>query len=395
MRGEDKHRIDWMLIAKYISRTISEFENLRLQNWLKSDWEHRQFFEHAKHYYSREDFPLPDEKQIDRNWTEFYGRMKQNQVRRIWHGIGSVAAMAILLIGSVWMWKTLLDDSGRLAQQQILPVNAQAILILSDGSSVNLENNGEEKTLTDRDVQINRQGKGLVYHPHAGKNADTLFNTVQVPQGGEYHLILSDGTQVWLNAQTRFTYPVAFGQGERKVRLEGEAYFEVMPGHTSFLVETQRMNVRVLGTSFNVNAYPDEKITVTTLVSGKVEIQAEEENRVLQPGEQASRRAGEQGDIQVNRVNPLHYTQWKEGYFSFRDNTLTDIMHVLARWYEMEYEFESPDLEQICFFGVLNRRQDMKELLQEFEKTGKVRFEYKGNKVRICAGESGNNGTTI
>ena len=97
MRGEDKHRIDWMLIAKYISRTISEFENLRLQNWLKSDWEHRQFFEHAKHYYSREDFPLPDEKQIDRNWTEFYGRMKRKQVRRIWHGIGSVAAMAILI----------------------------------------------------------------------------------------------------------------------------------------------------------------------------------------------------------------------------------------------------------------------------------------------------------
>lgn len=106
-------------------------------------------------------------------------------------------------------------------------------------------------------------------------------------------MILSDGTQVWLNAQTRFTYPVAFGQGERRVCLEGEAYFEVMPGHASFLVETQRMNVRVLGTSFNVNAYPDEETTVATLVRGKVEVQAGEGNRILQPGDQASRRDGE------------------------------------------------------------------------------------------------------
>lgn len=181
MQEKDKHQIDWMLIAKYISRTISEFENLRLQNWLKSDQKRRQFLEHAQHYYSREDFPLPDEKQIDRIWTEFYGRMKQKQVRRIWNRMGSVAAMAILLIGSVWMWKTL---PGRMVQQQqILPVNAQVVLILSDGSSVSLENDGEEKTLTDRDVQINQQEKGLVYHPRSGQ-ADTLFNTVQVPQGG-------------------------------------------------------------------------------------------------------------------------------------------------------------------------------------------------------------------
>ncbi|MDE5639683.1 MAG: FecR family protein [Odoribacter sp.] len=395
MQEKDKYKIDWELIAKYIGRTISEFENLRLQNWLKGDYKRRLFLKHAQHYYSREDFPLPDEKQIDRIWTEFYGRMKQRRMRRIWHRIGSVAAVAVLLLGSVWMWKTVSDAPDRLAQQQqILPGNAQAILILSDGSSVSLKNNGEEKTLTDRDIQINQQEKGLVYHP-SSKKADTLFNTVQVPQGGEYHLVLSDGTQVWLNAQTRFTYPVAFGGDERKVRLEGEAYFEVRPGRACFVVETQRMNVRVLGTSFNVNAYPDGKATVATLVRGKVEVLSGEGKRVLQPGEQAVRQDGEQGDIQVCRVNPLHYILWKEGYFSFRDNTLMDIMHVLARWYEMEYEFESPELEEICFFGVLDRRRDMKELLQEFEKTGKVKFEYEGNKVRICVGKSENNGITI
>ncbi|MDE5610544.1 MAG: FecR family protein [Odoribacter sp.] len=384
MQGKDRNRIDWMLIAKYISRTISEFENLRLQNWLKGDPERRAFLEHAQNYYSREDFPLPDEKQIDRIWIEFCGRMKQKRERRVWHWIGRVAAMVILFIGSVWAWRMYPVSSDSLErQQQILPENSPVLLILSDGSSVVLESDEEERTLTDQDVRINQHGKGLVY-PANSKKSDTLLNTIQVPQGGEYHLVLSDGTRVWLNAKTRFTYPVAFGEGKRKVRLEGEAYFEVQPGHCGFIVETERMNVQVLGTFFNVNAYPDEKTTVATLVKGKVEVQSGEEKHILQPGEQASRETGE---IKVNQVNPFHYIQWKEGYFSFRDNTLSEIMRVLGRWYEMEYEFESSELEEICFFGVLNRNRNMKELLREFEKTGKVRFEYEGNKVRICAGE--------
>ncbi len=386
MGERDRHKIDWMLIANYISRTISEFDYLRLQNWLKNDPERRRFLEHAQHYYSREDFPLPDEEQIDRIWKEFYGRMKQKQERRLWHRIERVAAVAILLIGSVCAWKMYPHSSDMQAQQPILAGNSQAVLILSDGSSVTLENDGMERTVTDQDIQINQQGKGLVY-PACSKKSDTLFNTIQVPQGGGYHLVLSDGTQVWLNAKTRFTYPVAFGEKERRVHLEGEAYFEVMPGHTGFIVETERMNVRVLGTSFNVNAYPDEQVTVATLVKGKVEVRSGQEKQVLRPGEQASREKGEEGDIKVNKVNPLHYIQWKEGCFSFRDNTLSEIMRVLVRWYEMEYEFESPELEEICFFGVLNRSRNVKELLQEFEKTGKVRFEYEGNKVRICAGE--------
>lgn len=384
MREKERNRIDWELIAKYISCTISEFENLRLQNWLKGDPERREFLRHAQNYYSREDFPLPDEKQIDRIWVEFCGRMEQKRVRRVWHRIGRVAAMVILLIGSVWGWRMFpgsSDISER--QQQILPENSPVLLILSDGSSVVLGNDEVERTLTDRDVQINQQGKGLVY-PACSKKSDTLLNTIQVPQGGEYHLALSDGTQVWLNAKTRFTYPVAFGDGERKVRLEGEAYFEVEAGHNRFIVETERMNVHVLGTFFNVNAYPEEKVTVATLVKGEVEVRSGEMKHVLQPGEQA---VGGAGDIKVNQVNPLHYIQWKEGYFSFRDNTLVEIMHVLGRWYEMEYEFESSELEEIRFFGVLNRYRNMKELLQEFEKTGKVKFEYEGNKVRICASE--------
>lgn len=384
MQDKNKRPIDWILIAKYISQTISEAENVRLQNWLKGDARRGKFLEHARHYYSRQDFPLPDEKQIDEIWIAFLGEMKRKRAKRIRLQMLRIAAMFILLIGGFWTWKTLdISPDMLVYEPRILPARHQATLILSDGSSVNLGNAEEERILTDRDVPIGQQGKKLVYSGYR-KNADTLFNTIQVPQGGEYHLVLSDGTEVWLNAQTRFTYPVAFGEGERKVQLEGEAYFEVQPDGKRFVVETRKMDICVLGTAFNVNAYPDEKATVTTLVKGKVEISAATGKRILQPGEQASR---EDGEISVEQVNPLYYTQWKEGYFSFRDNRLTDIMHVLARWYDMEYAFESPELKEIRFFGVLSRYRDMKELLHEFEKTGKVKFRYEGHKVWIGPGE--------
>ncbi len=155
MGERDRHKIDWMLIANYISRTISEFDYLRLQNWLKNDPERRRFLEHAQHYYSREDFPLPDEEQIDRIWKEFYGRMKQKQERRLWRRIERVAAVAILLIGSVCAWKMYPHSSDMQAQQPILAGNSQAVLILSDGSSVTLEDDGMERTVTDQDIQIN------------------------------------------------------------------------------------------------------------------------------------------------------------------------------------------------------------------------------------------------
>ena len=213
---------------------------------------------------------------------------------------------------------------------------------------------------------------------------DTLYHTVEVPRGGEYHLTLSDGSKVWLNAESRLTYPAAFGTSERRVRLEGEAYFEVEPGKGHFIVETGDMNVRVLGTAFNVNAYKNETATRTTLVHGKVEVMTggDELQQVLVPGEQAIFDR-ESGQLEVKQVNTDLYTRWIKGQFVFRDTPLRDIMRTLARWYEMEYEFTDAELESLCFYGVISRFERVEGLLEQFEKTGKVHFEYQGNKVIV------------
>ena len=212
---------------------------------------------------------------------------------------------------------------------------------------------------------------------------DSVYNTIQVPRGGEYSLTLADGTRVWLNSQSSLRFPVAFRGEERRVQLTGEAYFEVTPGRKRFIVETKSVAVRVLGTAFDVNAYEDETVIRTTLVRGKVEILAGgKEACVLQPGQQSvvERATGKTGVLQVNTSL---YTQWKDGRFVFRDHTLEDIMRTLARWYDMEYEFVDPGLQQQRFYGVINRFEDVKGLLAQFEKTGKVKFEYEGNRVII------------
>lgn len=144
------------------------------------------------------------------------------------------------------------------------------------------------------------------------------------------------------------------------------------------------MNVRVLGTAFNVNAYKDETVTRATLVHGKVEVLTIKDDlkKVLAPGEQAIFDR-ECGQLEVKQVNADLYTLWIKGQFVFRDTPLRDIMRTLTRWYEMEYEFTDPELESRCFYGVISRFEHMESLLEQFEKTGEVHFEYQGNKIIV------------
>lgn len=383
MFREDHQEIDWELIRKHITGEISETEQWQLEKWMEGDELRRRFVEHARYYYLREDFPLPDEKRVDSAWRHFRQQMYKKRQRRIYAFIFRMAAVFVVAIGLLWMWDSGARHNLSESPPRIWPAHQKALLTLSDGSTVHLNVEEEKKVIKDHEVEIGLQGKGLVYAPGTQK-ADTLWNSVTVPQGGEYHLVLSDGTQIWLNAETHLTYPVTFGGSERRVHLEGEAYFKVMPNGKRFVVETMGSEVEVLGTSFNVQAYAEEEAVVTTLVEGKVKIAAGKEVCVLHSGEQARKEVRED-KIKVQRVNTLYYVQWKEGYFSFRDDRLKDIMRVLARWYNMEYEFEASELKEVRFFGQLSRYQDMVELLKEFERTGKVKFRYEGRKVKVCA----------
>lgn len=378
--------IDWLLIRAKVEGTLSEEDNRRLEAWMCGHTERRQLVERAVRYYATDEIPLPDEEQVDIAWQRFNTKYAKSNVRFIRRLTGwAVAASVILAVGCWWM---LSDTDDRVVdteylQAVVLPDNGKACLILSDGTQVELGTDSLKNRHIDRQVGMKLDDTKLVYEQN-GTGTGDICHTLRVPKGAEYSLVLGDGTHIWMNAGTELVYPVAFTGDIRKVRLSGEAYFEVAQDvHRPFIVETESVNVKVLGTSFDVNAYADEPTVVTTLVTGKVQLTTIVGNHcLLSPSEQAIVSKVD-GQLKVREVNTSLYTAWRTGRFVFRDQTLKEIMRSLSRWYDITYEFSTPELETLCFYGSIDRYENVIELLRQFEKTGKVRFEYQNKKIMI------------
>ncbi len=380
----EQKQIDWTLIQKLIDGNLTENEKKQLESWMRGDEKRQRFVKQARLYYKR-DLPVIDETRILNAWQYFVQIQKEKQKKRTW-GMRiwwSVAAIFILFIAS-WLWVSTSQRSLDERPSQMFTLKNNDIrLIISDGTEINLTSKKLGNTTIDKGTNVQLEEKSLSYEKNQSTQ-DTLYHIVEVPRGGEYQLTLSDGSRVWLNAESRLAYPTVFGKSERRVHLEGEAFFEVKPGNIRFVVETEDMDVRVLGTTFNVNAYKDEQETRTTLVQGKVEVLACKDSlqRILQPGEQAI-FAKTRGQLDVKQVNTDLYTRWVKGQFVFRDTPLSDIMRTLSRWYEMEYEFVDTELKNYRFYGVISRFDQVENLLHQFEKTGKVHFEFQKNKVIV------------
>ena len=195
-----------------------------------------------------------------------------------------------------------------------------------------------------------------------------VYNKVEIPRGGEYALVLSDGTKVHLNSMSSLRFPVAFTTGKREVELQGEAYFEVSKTGQPFIVNVNGMQVEVLGTTFNISAYPNEEYQ-TTLVNGSVRVSAEKgESLILKPSQQATIVSGG-NSIQVRTVDISFYTSWVKGKINFKDQRLEDIMKILSRWYDMNVVYENEGLKNIRFGCNLNRYEEILSLIHISEPT--------------------------
>ena len=210
---------------------------------------------------------------------------------------------------------------------------------------------------------------------------DEVMNTVTVPQGQRVHLTLSDGTKVWLNAKTKMEYPQSFKVSDQRiVKVDGEAYFEVSKTGQPFIVNANGMQVEVLGTTFNISAYPDEEYQ-TTLVNGSVKVSAEKgESLILKPSQQATIALGS-NSIQVRTVDTSFYTSWVKGKINFKDQRLEDIMKTLSRWYDMNVVYENEKLKNIRFGCNLNRYEEITPFVKLLEKTEEVHVKIEGNTI--------------
>tara|TARA_R110002033_G_scaffold154831_1_gene191157 strand:- start:35749 stop:36918 length:1170 start_codon:yes stop_codon:yes gene_type:complete len=368
---------DIFKLSKKLSKAL--LENKGLQDLetsdLFSDDAKTHIIQHLSNEAIKENLELLNQIDKEADWKNVaegisgYGKVKPKKRLSV-SSFYKIAAVVIPLISLTYIVVNNRTET-TLLEVKPLPITAgtdKAILTLHDGVDIALEQDNQYEN----DV-VKNDGERLTY-TKVNTPSKLVFNYLTVPRGGQYQIALSDGTLVWLNADSKLKYPVNFVEGEpRTVELVyGEAYFEVSPSAehqgNHFKVLTKQQEVDVLGTIFNIKAYNDEPYMYTTLVEGRITILVDDTLEVLIPNEQT------QIDLRTNQltksiVNVDYDVAWVKGYFNFKDTSLIDIMRVLSRWYDVTIIFETQALEHVKFSGLLHKKQNIEDILNGIKNT--------------------------
>ena len=376
------------LIAKQLWEGLSDYEKQELQEWIQASPDNSTLYdelvrrERVRQYIEkRESIDVRKYMAVCERELGLGG--KRRMIHWLW---GYAAAIFVLCVVGIGIWMNEREEVGvtEIAQTTIEPGKAKALLILGDGREIELSNRNVNKALEESGIVIVNDSSRIEYRRNTGGGDKEVMNKIIVPTGGEYNLILSDGTWVYLNAESVITYPQKFVGEKREVTLEGEAYFQVTASKEHpFIVKTKDMDVLVTGTEFNVKAYPDELNVQTTLLRGKVAVFAgidKKEKIEIEPNQQAE-WSRENVKLQVREVDPDLFVAWKNGQFLFRQDRLEDIMKTLARWYDMEVFYLDESIKNMAFAGKLDRSEDITPILNVLRATDKLTVEVNGKRI--------------
>lgn len=371
--------IDWQIISKSFRKNLSLEEQQHLDEWLAASPRHQDFYENAIAGGPTNAEIGLDPHVLKCRKEQLFKHINAKQIKRRelivrW---SSCAAMVAFIIGAALFFRPTDErmTDGRteiLSQLPTLPPGGnKATLTLADGRQVALDSL-EQKFVSVDGSKIQNKDNTLIYAE--GEAAVPVYNTISIPRGGEYQLVLSDGSKVWINSCTEIRYPVAFSPEERVIYLSGEAYFEVKKDKRPFKVLVNDLEVKVYGTSFNVNAYTKERVEAT-LLEGKIGLQSGnmDQETVLHPSEQACYQSGSK-QINVKKVNAYDFIAWKNGEFVFNDQTIEEIMNRLSVWYDIEVKYENPNIKKMKFTGVMMRYATIDKILHYIEETATIHF---------------------
>jgi len=373
------------LLAKALLGKLSEEEEMRLRAWRAKNEENESLYGRVM----KQGFVEKKCREVLRvNIVEGYMnviRKREHYARRRrikW--MTAIAAGILFPVILVLLW----DGTGRetvrpeQVAREIRHGEVKAELVLADGTRKWLGGEVSDSLVRQSGVCIRVMEEGVNYQEDASVAEELQYNTLRIPRGGEYSITLSDGTVVNMNSESELRYPVRFAGDERKVFLSGEAYFDVVSDENHpFIVELKKSEVRVLGTSFDIRAYEDEEIVMTTLVQGKVAFSSGDKEVILTPGEQCV--LDQAGGMEKRHVDTYLYTAWKEGVFAFRQERLEEIMKTVARWYNVNVFWENESQKEVTFTGKMRRYDDFSKIVTMLEMTGNTEFEIKGNNIFI------------
>ena len=367
----------YLFIAKLICKEriagLDDSEKRQLDSWRNESRGRERIFLNLQRISAEELEKRYDEVDVDMKWKDFKKRQQQGR-RNIRVGVTVAASICLLITSGLWLWL-----GGAREDRVVLAEQGQqnnVCLVLSTGEVVNVSNVGKDEVKLDKGTKL-YEGNRLEYVRTDSLNKKELeFNQLIIPKGTFYHLVLSDGTKVWLNADSKIKYPVVFGQDKREVSLRGEGYFEVAKDSTRpFIVSTDKMDVKVLGTTFDVNTYEDEGKSFVVLVEGLVEVSAGKgESRIITPGYMAEVNMHDvQAKIQISKCDAEHYIAWKSGNFSFRNASLTEILKRVSRYYDVTVIREEV-FEEEYYTGDVSSDVPLESLLAVIESSTSVSF---------------------
>jgi transmembrane sensor len=364
------------LIVKYLVNQASSQELDELELWLRDLDNEKEFKSFVKTNYLM-DYNL---KKFDADKTKkkLHHLIKEDKKVLRLKTIQKYSKYAALLAGilfSIYFFKNGIYDKSVETNPVIVNTTIEsgtdkATLTLGDGTKVSLVKGTSFQT-----QNANSNGEEIVYEAGERKTTEVAYNYLTIPRGGQFFIKLSDGTQVWLNSESKLKYPVNFKEGEtRRVELVyGEAYFDVSPSTehrgAKFKVFNQYQEIEVLGTEFNIKAYRDETNIYTTLVEGKVSVNSTISNQILKPRQQTNLNL-EANSMTITEVNVYNEISWKDGVFIFRKKPLVEIMKVLSRWYDVDVHFANEELKSAGFNGVLGKDQNIEDILKTIKNFG-------------------------
>lgn len=378
------------LIEKYLDGTITPAEEEQLMAW------------YQEHHEADIEWPSAQEDEEEAVRLRMFMRLQQQMdvpltrtisTKRRWYYMSAAAAVLLILGLATYFYYPQLHRStppSHMAQaiNGIIPGSNKAILTLDNGEQVVLEDTKNGIITQQGNASVNKTDSGyLLYNTVAGNETSIVYNTLRTPYGGQYQMTLQDGTKVWLNAGSSLRFPASFSGNERNVTLIGEAYFEVAKDKARpFLVTVNAgsgtpMTVKVLGTHFNINAYPDEQQNRVTLLEGAVKVDCGAANALLAPGREAilNRISGK---ISVSSVDTEAATAWKNGYFLFENEKVESIMRQISRWYNVAIIYQG-DVSRKAIAGSLSRSKNVEEVLNMLELTGTVHFKIDGRRITV------------
>jgi transmembrane sensor len=314
-------------------------------------------------------------------------RNQSGKLRKLWLRMAIAGAVTISVIGAglFYYQQTVKQAESTLStyKSDIAPGKFAGTLTLSDGRKISLSEAGNGKLASETGVLISKSANGkLIYEAKDAERNTNQMNTLSTAKGETYQVRLPDGSLVWLNAASSLTYPASLTlTGKRKVKLDGEAYFEVAKDKEHpFIVESKGQQVEVLGTHFNVNTYTDELVTVTTLFEGAVRVTTGRDHKNIIPGEQAT-NAGTQ--IKVSPANLENVMDWKNGDFSLNHVNFKQAMRKIARWYNVEIIYDTSISDDMEAGGWVSRDKPLSSVLKAIEYSGLVKFRIEGRKIYV------------